>query len=63
MKILLSEKIFCQSIKILSDFRLGIVNLKNARHLKEKLTEELIPIALHTRRLWNFCMSEHEKKK
>ena len=27
---------FCQSIKILSDFWLDIVNLKNAKHFKER---------------------------
>ena len=41
---------FFQSIKILSDVWLGILNLKNAKHLKKKLSEELMPIAWHPKR-------------
>ena len=46
----------------LSDFWLGILNLKNAKNLKQKISEELMPIAWHPKRRWNFCMSEDEKK-
>ena len=45
----------------LPDFWFGILNLKNAKHLKS-LNEELIPIALHPKKWWNVCMSEDEKK-
>ena len=30
--------------------------------LKKKINEELMPVALHHKRWWNFCMSEDEKK-
>ena len=39
---------------------LGLVNLRNAKHLK--ISEELMPIAWHPRRWWNVCNSEDEKK-
>ena len=55
------DSFFCQCIKILSDFWLGIVNLKNARHLK-KISEDLMSIACFPKRWCNFCMSEDEKK-
>ena len=46
-----------------SDFWLGLVNLKNAKHLRKlKIIEELTPIAWHPKRSLNFCMSEDEKK-
>ena len=44
-----------------SIFWANILNLKNAKHLK-KLDEELMLIAWHPRRWWNFCMLEDEKK-
>ena len=28
----------------------------------KKLSEELMPIALHPKRWWNFCVSEDEKE-
>ena len=30
--------------------------------LKKMISEELMPIAQHPKRWWNFCMSEYEKK-
>ena len=45
----------------LSNFWLGISNLKSKKHLKE-LNEELMPIAWHPNRWWDFCLSEDEKK-
>ena len=47
----------------LSDFWLGILNLKNAKNLKRKTNEEIMPIAWHPKRWWNFCMSEDQKNK
>ena len=35
---------------------------KKRRALKKKTGEELMPIAWHPKRWWNFCMSEDEKK-
>ena len=46
----------------LSGFWLGIVNLKNAMHLKKKISEELIPTVWHPKRCWNFCILEDKKK-
>ena len=45
----------------ISDFWLGLINLKHAKHLK-KISEELMPIAWNPKRWWNFCMLEVEKK-
>ena len=39
-----------------------MVNLKNAKHLLKKKKEELMLIAWHPNRWWNFCVSENEKK-
>ena len=49
------------NLLFISDFWLGMVSLKNAKHLK-KVNEELMPIAWHPRISWNFCMSEDEEK-
>ena len=38
----------------------GIVNLKNAKHLKN-LSGELLSIAWHPKRWWKFYISEDEK--
>ena len=46
----------------LPDFWFDILDLKNIKHLKKKLSEELMPIAWCPKRWWNFCMSEDEKK-
>ena len=45
----------------MSDLWFSILNLKNAKHLKE-LNEELMLVVWHPKRWWNFCMSEDEKK-
>ena len=47
---------------MISDFWHGVVNLKNAKYLTKKVSEELMPIEWHPKRWWNFCMSEDEKK-
>ena len=44
----------------ISDLWLGIVNLKNEKHLK-KISEELMQMAWHPKRWWNFSMLEVEK--
>ena len=46
----------------LSDFWLGIVNLKKRKALKKKISEELMKTAWHPKRWWNCCVSENEKK-
>ena len=48
--------------EILPDIWFGAGNLKNAKHVKKKITEELMPIAWHTKRWWNFCLTEDETK-
>ena len=48
---------------MLSDFWLGIENLKNAKHLKKKISEELIPITRHPKRWWIFACQKMKKKK
>ena len=51
-----------QILLFLSELLLGIVNLKKWKALKKELNEELMPVAWHPNRWWNFCMSEDEKK-
>ena len=38
------------------------IKFEKRKYLKKELNEDLIPIAWHPRRWWNFCMSEDEKK-
>ena len=45
----------------LSNFWLGILNLKNAKDLKN-ISEKLMPRSWYPKRWRNFCMSEDEKK-
>ena len=45
----------------MTDFWLGVVNLKNAKRLK-KINGELMSEAWHPKRWWNSCMSEDDKK-
>ena len=47
---------------LVSSFLSSILNLKKRKELKNKLSEELMDIAWHTDRLWDWCMSEDEKK-
>ena len=61
MKIMILMKMIL-ILLFMSDFRLGLMNLKNAKHLKKKITKELMPIAWHLKRWWNFCLLENEKK-
>ena len=61
------DHIMKMTMKLLfmSDFRLGIVNLKNAKHLKrvkQRINAFVAFVAWHPRRWSNFCMSEDEKK-
>ena len=46
-----------QILLLLSDFWLGIENLKNAKHLKKELNEELMLVAWHPKRWWNWRVS------
>ena len=48
-------------MKELSNFWLGIVKLKNEKHLKKE-SKELMPIAWHPQRWWNFCMKDNKQK-
>ena len=47
---------------ILSDFLAWHIKFEKRKALKKKISEELMPLAWHPRRWWNFCMSENEKK-
>ena len=47
---------------MLPDFRLGIVKLKNAKHLEKELNKELMLVAWHPKRWWHFYLSEDEEK-
>ena len=47
---------------LMSGFWLSMLKLKNAKHLKKELNEELMLISWHRKRWQNFCMSEDEKK-
>ena len=37
------------------------IKFEKRKELKKKISEELMPIAWHPKRWWNFCMSEDEK--
>ena len=47
-------------VLFLSNFWLGITEKRKA--LKMNISEELMLIAWHPKRWWNFCVSEDEKK-
>ena len=38
------------------------IKFENCKALKKELNEELMEIAWHPKRCWNFCMSQDEKK-
>ena len=38
------------------------IKFEKRKAFKKKINEELIPIAWHPKKWWNFCMSEDEKK-
>ena len=38
------------------------IKFKKRKELKKKISDELIPLAWHPKRWWNFCLSEDEKK-
>ena len=38
------------------------IKFEKTQALKKIISEELMPIAWHPKRWWNFCMSEDEKK-
>ena len=60
---ILSKKNFnFQSIKILSNFWLGILNLKDAKKKLKNINEGLVPIAQYPKRLCNFCLSDEKKE-
>ena len=45
-------------------FLSSILNLKSVKkkHLKKELNEELMPVAWHPNRWWEWCISDDEKK-
>ena len=49
------------TLLFLSNVWLGIVNLENMKHLKNT-NEQLMPIAWHLKKWWDFSMSEDDKK-
>ena len=50
-------------LKLLSmlDLMLGVIDKNNARHVKKEISKELIPVAWHRTRWWDWCISEDEK--
>ena len=38
------------------------IRFKKCKALKKMISEELMPIAWHPKRWWNFCLSEDKKK-
>ena len=46
----------------MADFWLGILNLKNIKHVKKELNEKLIPVAWHPKGCQDWCMPENRKK-
>ena len=41
---------------------LGVIEISNANHGKKDVSKELMPVALHPTRWWDWCMLEDEKK-
>ena len=39
------------------------IKFKKRKTLKEKISEELMPIAQHPKRWWDWCVSKNEKEK
>ena len=46
----------------MSEFWRAILNLKKRKALKKELNEELMPVAWHPNRQWDWCMPEDQKK-
>ena len=46
----------------MTNFLSSISNLKNAKNLKTKISEELMPIAWNPNRWWKFCVPADEIK-
>ena len=53
--------IVIQKLLIMLDLWVRIINVSNTKHLK-KIDQELRPVAWHPTRVWDWCMSENEKK-
>ena len=51
-----SETIF------ISDFWLGPIDLNNVKHLKKDINKDLMPVAWHPTRWWDWFLAEDEKK-
>ena len=49
-------------LSFLSDFWLGILNLENRKNFKKEFSEELMSVAWHSNRWWDWSMSEDSKK-
>ena len=43
-------------------FCLVYIKFEKQKEVKRKVSEELTPVAWHSKRWWNFCMSEDEEK-
>ena len=41
---------------------ISVIKFEKHKGLKKMISEELMAIAWHPNRWWNFCMSEDEKK-
>ena len=51
-------------LKLLFILDLWLVsNVSNARHVKKERSKELMLVAWHPTRWWDWCMSEDEKEK
>ena len=56
----LNIDLIIEILLFLSDIWLAILNLKNEKHFK-KLNEELMAVAWHPNRQYEWCMSEDDK--
>ena len=43
-------------------YRLGTIDISNTKHVKKKIDEELTPVTWHPTRVWDWCISQNEKK-
>ena len=58
----MSRKLLLISSLIRRDFCVKHIKFEKRKELKKELSEELMLVAWHSSRWWDWCMSEEKKK-
>ena len=58
----MSRKLLLISSLIRRDFCVKHIKFEKRKELKKELSEELMLVAWHSNRWWDWCMSEEKKK-